>query len=241
MSESLQWVQVSVAFAVGLLAGIGGFAGIHRFLVRPRVYGRHRFWEVVRTDDPERRAQVEQILRGQDLATHVVEVEWWNAGRRAAQGVVIEVHVPGDIFDFSVSPPADDPGAAHETTFPQSLTAKRTHDRLRVVQARLMPRKRCLMTIGFIPATEATSHTTIHMYQGDREIVPKPPEPPSAWVARGAMYMAVGVLSAWAVAASLPFHFQQAASMYLASAVIATVVSVIAYVRAAGTSASGNS
>jgi len=113
-------------------------------------------------------AKIEATLKKNQIPIAFAEIEWWNAGRRAADSLTIEVRTPGDILSWEITPPKDDVAASwtcsHDPNGPNN-------DRhlIRISQSKLMPGTRCHFLIGFDPDADSLG-IVLRPYLSDRRI-----------------------------------------------------------------------
>lgn len=158
----------SLSLIIGALAGIGGLATIHHFVVRPRVYSRNRSWDVVQSADPGRKKRTEQVLANQRMPTATLELLWWNEGRRSAKDIVLDVEVPGVIWEWEMSPKnANDVAAPWTVLNDPRLSGEPA--RLRIQQPQLRPRTYCKLLVGWHPDGSSKA-PKVRIYQGDRTV-----------------------------------------------------------------------
>lgn len=162
----LTWPIAIIGWFVALLAGGGGVALIHRIYVRPKVYSRAEIRRLVPQRGDPRHQRAERILKEQGLPTAIAEVAWWNSGKRTAEDIVVEVNVPGEIVEVSVTPEEDNIDAPWEM-------AKRPEDydedcALRITQPELKPEGEVHVTVGFEAGDKEEG--TISGYFSNREI-----------------------------------------------------------------------
>lgn len=158
------WV---IQFATAALVGIVGWEAIRRFFVRARVYRDLRFWDLVRGADVTRRKEAETALVGRGLPTSILELEWWNAGRRGSKKIIVDVQVPGQIVDHNVMPGPDHVLAGWKMEEEPHAPSHLNH--LRLSQDRLMPGVLTKLTIGYQGADEA-DEPKVRILEDDREV-----------------------------------------------------------------------
>src|ERR1700750_1542452 len=136
--------QAIVTFCVGLVSGAGGFAGIKRYIDRPKVRMRVNSFDLIQTDNEEQRERIERVLREQGLATSVTEVEWKNVGRSSAKNLALEVVVPSGYIGYRMSPSDPQTLAA-----PWAVDERSTNDghRIQIRQDLLVPNVHCTLLI----------------------------------------------------------------------------------------------
>ncbi|HEX6751017.1 MAG TPA: hypothetical protein VF092_27255 [Longimicrobium sp.] len=136
--------QAIVTFAVGLVSGAGGFAGIKAFLLRPKVrYATHSV-DLVNSVDPAHKQRVEAILSEQGLATALTEIVWRNTGRRSARALVLEVLTKTGYVGYQITP--TDPNATATAWTLEESDSTDGH-RLRIRQETLFPNSMCKLTV----------------------------------------------------------------------------------------------
>jgi hypothetical protein len=173
---------------VALMSGGGLVALIElvtRGLIRARVYRDFRSYRIVALADEVRRNQIEATLVAQGQPTALVEVEWWNAGRRASDDTEVKVAVPGRVVSFDAT---ENPEASFTT--PVQL-AQHGVDSVKAQKARLNPRGRCRVVVGYTPSSTATEGAvTVLAYEGKREL--GTPEVFKSWVGGLVVVIAFG-------------------------------------------------
>jgi hypothetical protein len=157
-----------VKLAVSLLLGGSGYAILHQFFVRSRVYRAMRDYRTVRIFNEQERPRIEAALRSQGIPTAYAEVEWWNRGHRAAENITLELRTPGPIIAWQMIPACDDLAAGWSCTHDPGSSGNDLR-MIRLVQPRLMPRTSCSLVVGY-NSDDDTAASTLRAYQATREI-----------------------------------------------------------------------
>ena len=71
-----------LGIVVALIAGAAGWSAIYAYFVQARVYGDSRHYRFVGLSDERRRTEIERALAAAGLPTAMLEVVWWNRGKR---------------------------------------------------------------------------------------------------------------------------------------------------------------
>lgn len=164
----LSWPWVIGGWVIALLAGGGGFALIHRAWVRPKVFLKADSWRLVPIRDDPRHSRAERVLQEQGLPTAVFEVKWWNAGRRTAKEIDVELRTSGEVVDISVSPSADDLEAPWKLV--KAPEDYEDTDGLRIQQPELKSNGEVRATIGYEAPDDEEDEPEVRGYFGDQSI-----------------------------------------------------------------------
>lgn len=166
-SVVVQVVQVVVA----LVLGGAGYAVIHQFVVRARVFLAWRVERTVRIGSAPHRKRIEGILREQNAPTGFCEVEWWNKGLRSAENLLIQADLPGRILTWELTPPASDVSAPW-TCMSDPCGSEGPISSIRIRQEHLMPGTRCRLVLGF-DSPESGGAPSARGYR-DGRVIPGP-------------------------------------------------------------------
>lgn len=224
------WAEIFATLAVGLLAGAGGLAGIVHFFVRPRVYRDYRYWDLVVTTDPERKRRAEAALASQNLPSAIVEVEWWNSGRRRAKDIVVDVKVPGIVLERQMLPESQD-----DVDAPWEYEARAPAGCVRVKQSQFRPgggwAKRCKLTVGY-QRLHPSQEPDVRVYQGDRQVGPERTGAVMMSVGQSVAGLAAGAIVAVLVLASVEARdrmFTWITPLLAVAAVVALTGNILAW------------
>jgi hypothetical protein len=99
---------------VGIISALGGIAALYTYAVRPRLFRDFRTLDLVRCPDEERQRKLEEVLQEQRQPTHMLEAEWWNNGRRAAEDLRVQILIPGRVLSWDITPGSSDYSAGWE-------------------------------------------------------------------------------------------------------------------------------
>lgn len=153
---------------ITLILGGSGYAALHRFIVRPRVYVASRYERTIPRISEERRKKIEELLRKEGFPTAFCEVEWWNRGRRGAESIHIEVVATSNVLTWEMTPESDSIKAPWSCT-KDPKAANSSASLIRIEQPKLMPKAHCRLVIGY-DAASSDERPKIHAYEKDSEM-----------------------------------------------------------------------
>jgi hypothetical protein len=162
-----------------LVTGAVGWQKIQAFFLRPRLYRAHRPQALVTLTDAPRRARIEELLRQEGEPTALLEIEWWNTGRKASGTTIATVTVPGT----TVGQPEVVENREARTTPPVQIALHGT-DTVVLTKTSLNPSAVCRVVVGYHPTThEAVDQVSVLMHHDGRVVLlAPPPGTVSGWI-----------------------------------------------------------
>jgi hypothetical protein len=192
-----EWlIRLLIALVPLLLGG-----SLYAAFVRPRVYLGTRLYSTARALPPGQRKRILDVLDRERVPTAFIELEWWNAGRRAATDIAIEVTTPGEILTHELAPYSEDLAAGWRLSEPLPGTAA-SPNRLRIIQASLMPDARTSLIVGYAPTADDEEDPQARAFLKDRPVRPWARshsiyEGLVGLLAMGGCFLVGGVLESW--------------------------------------------
>jgi len=169
----------AIAGLMLLLTGALGWKAISEYFLRPRLFKAHRSQNLVTLTDPKRREHIEGILRQQGEPSALIEIEWWNSGRKASGTTQVVVTVPGStVGEVEVVENAE-----AKTTPPVQLKHQGA-DMVEATKSSLNPSARCRIVVGYAPDKPyKVDQVAVLMHEGGRAVPnSRPPGTVSNWI-----------------------------------------------------------
>jgi hypothetical protein len=162
-----EWlVRLLIALVPLLLGG-----SLYAAFVRPRVYLGTRLYSTAKGLPTAQRNRILNVLHRERVPTAFIELEWWNAGRTAANDINAEVTTPGEILTYELSPHSDDLAAGWLMAEPLP-GSQGASNRVRVTQASLMPEARTSLIVGYTQNNDDEPEPQAKVFLRDRPVRP---------------------------------------------------------------------